>query len=320
MKRKTSSIAAALLTSIILIISSLAMTGCAGRSSTDNVVMTYVSSPLNVPSVIEKDEGIYRTAFKNIGIKLEYSNLTSGADQTAALESGDVHILNAVGCSSVITAAANGSDIVILSMYSRAPEAYGIFSNDSSIDTAKDLKGKTVAGPKGSNLHELLAAYLSDAKMDMNDVNYVDMDIPSAAAALDGGSIDAALLGGPAAYSAEKNGKHKITGGKGLISAGICTAASRKFAEENPDIVKTFLDTQNKIVEEMNSSKEKSFKTTAKELDLEPNAVKNMFSMYDYRTEISAKDICLLRNTEDFLYDSGMIENKPDIKELIYSN
>lgn len=297
------------------------ITSCAGGSKdqgVDKVVMTYVSSPLNVPSIIEKEQGQYKEAFQKLDLGFEYSNLTAGSDQTAALASGDIQILNGVGGSSVILAAANGADIVILSMYTRAPKAYCLFSNDETINSPEDLKGLTIAGPKGTNLHELLAAYLKTADMSMEDVNYVSMDIPSAIAALDSGSVDAALAGGPAAYNCERSGKHKITDGEGLIAATVCTASSRKFADENPEIIRAFLNTQNSLVEYMYNNTEEALEITARSLDLDIEAVQEMYELYDFSTEMTEKDISDLQDTEMFLFDSGMIEDHIDVTELIY--
>ena len=308
----------ALCAALLLVAASLA--ACGKSYTVDKVVMTYVPSPLNVPSVIEKEQGQFKAAFDDLGLDFEYSNLDSGADQTAALASGDIQILNAVGGASVILAAANDSDIVILSMYSRAPKAFAMYSKDGSINSPKALKGKTIAGPKGTNLHELLAAYLESGNMSMKDVDYVDMDIPSAVAALEGGSVDAALAGGPAAYNCEQSGMHKITDGEGLIAATICTATSKKFADENPEIISTFLKTQNDIVDYVSNDENRAevFSTVAKALDLKESAVKDMIGLYDFSTEITDKDLEQLQDAEKFLYNNKMIEKHVDVKELIY--
>lgn len=314
--RRISLVITAVLTAAIMLFTMTACTG--GSGNVDKVVMTYVTSPLNVPSIVEKEQGAFEKAFGEMGLGFEYSDLTSGSDQTAALASGDIQLLNAVGGSSVLLAAANDSDIVILSMYSRAPKAFAIYSNDESIDSPEKLKGLTIAGPKGTNLHELLVAYLKTAGMTLDDVDYVDMDIPSASAALESKSIDAALLGGPAAYNCEKSGKHKITDGEGLIAATICTAASRKFAESNPEIIETFLRVQKELVDNIDNNTEEAVKIAAESLDMDENAVREMYQDYDFSTEITDDDIKQLQDTEKFLYDNGMIESHVDVEKIIY--
>lgn len=297
---------------------SLCTCGKNGKFEGDKIVMTYVTSPLNIPTILDKENGIYKDAFAQMGYGFDYSNLDSGADQTAALASGDIQLLNGVGGSSVLLAAANGMDIVILSMYSTAPKAFAMYSNDENINSPEDLRGLTVAGPKGTNLHELLAAYLATAGMTIEDVNFVSMDIPSSVAALEGGSVDVALVGGAASYNAEQSGKHLVCDGEGLIAATICTATTRKFAEENPEIIKTFLDTQNEIVDYMNDNYDISMETAARVLDIDEEAVASMYEMYDFSTFVSDEDIELLGKTEQFLFDSKMIENHVNVKDLFY--
>ena len=165
---------------------------------------------------MEKEEGIFTKAFADDGIEVKYAEITSGADQTQALAAGDVQVLYAVGATSVILSAANHADIKVLNMYSRSPKAFCMYSKDESISSPEDLRGKTIAGPVGTNLHELLAAYLATADMTVDDVNFVNMGIPEAKAGLEGGSVDVALLAGAAAYQTQQQGYHLITDGEGL--------------------------------------------------------------------------------------------------------
>lgn len=306
-----------LLSAFLLVVVFTTTISCNRNSQLKKIVMTYVASPLNVPSILEKEDSTFAKAFAKAGLSFDYSPLDSGADQTAALASGDIHFLNAVGGSSVVIAASNGADIKMLSMYSVAPKAFAMFSNDASLNTPQSLKGLTIAGPKGTNLHELLASYLATAGMTMNDVNFISMTIPAATAALESKSIDAALVGGPAAYNMEKSGKHKICDGEGLISSSIVTACSQKFADSNPSLVKIFLKTQKQIVKSMNENKQKSFETTANALGLDVSAIEEMYVLYDFDTEFTEEKLDALQGTERFLYDAGLIENHVDVKSLV---
>lgn len=222
---------------------SLTLTGTmtfAGDTSEGTLTFTYVKSPLNVPSIIEKDQKIFEDAFSADGYSIAYSDLSTGPEQTQTLASGDIQFLNAVGATSVILAAANGADIRIISMYSRSPKAFKLFSSDESIDSPEALKGKKVAGPKGTILHELLDAYLASGGLTEADIEFLSMGIPESQAALTGGSVDAALLAGPVAYNTEKEGYHVVTDGEGLTEASIVTATTKEFADAHPELVENF--------------------------------------------------------------------------------
>ena len=283
------------------------------ETSIDKLTVTYVTSPLNVPTIIEKDQGIFE---KELGVPVEYAELTSGADQTQALASGDVQVLYAVGATSVILSAANGADIKVLNMYSRSPKAFCMYSKDETLTTPESLKGKTIAGPTGTNLHELLVSYLAQADMTLDDVNYVNMTIPDAKAGLDGGSVDVALIAGATAYNAEQQGYHLVADGEGLISALIAVATTQKFYDEHPDVIEKLNAAQDEIASYMADSQDKTMETVAAALDLDVDAVKEMYGFYDFSTEITDADKEGFQKTADFMYESGMIENKLDVNTL----
>ena len=283
------------------------------ETSIDKLTVTYVTSPLNVPTIIEKDQGIFE---KELGVPVEYAELTSGADQTQALASGDVQVLYAVGATSVILSAANGADIKVLNMYSRSPKAFCMYSKDETLTTPESLKGKTIAGPTGTNLHELLVSYLAQAGMTLDDVNYVNMTIPDAKAGLDGGSVDVALIAGATAYNAEQQGYHLVADGEGLISALIAVATTQKFYDEHPDVIEKLNAAQDEIASYMADSQDETMETVAAALDLDVDAVKEMYGYYDFSTEITGADKEGFQKTADFMYESGMIENELDVNTL----
>lgn len=284
------------------------------KLSVDELNITYVTAPLNVPSIIEKNKEIFKKHLP--GVKINYKEITSGADQTAALASGDVDVLYALGGSSAILAKANGQDIKVLNMYSRAPKAFSLFSKDDSIKSPKDLKGKKIGGPAGTNLHQELLAYLDKEEMSEKDVEFSNMSIPDAAAALDSGNLDVALLGGPAAYKAKEAGLHEITNGENLIDAIICVASSEKFAKNHPDVIKALDDAQAEISKFMEDEKDQTKEIVKKELDLDDKAYDYMFPMYDFSTKITDKDKEGFERTKKFMLDNKMIEKDFDINLL----
>ncbi len=295
------------------------LVGC-GSSKTEEIpeklVFTYVTAPLNVPSIVEKEKEIFEGVFEELGIDVEYAELTSGADQTQALASGDVQVLYAVGASSVILAAANDADIKVLNMYSRSPKAFCMYAKDESISSPEDLRGKKIAGPAGTNLHELLVSYLATADMTIEDVDYVSMSIPETKAALDGGSIDVALLAGATAYQAGQQGYHMVADGEGLIDAIIAVAVTEEFYDKYPEIIEKLTQAQEKIAKFMSENEKEALQMVAEELDLEVAAVEEMYKLYDFSTEISEEDKQGFQRTADFMLESGMIENKLDVSKL----
>lgn len=307
---------------LVLALIFVMVTGCSAKNETNSynaskISVTYVKSPLNVPSIVEKNKGFFQQAFDEYNLPVEYSNLTTGPEQTQALASGDLQFLNAVGATSVILASSNGSDAKIISMYSRSPKAFMLFTNDSNIKTAADLKGKKIAGPKGTILHELLVAYLKTAELTENDIEFISLGIPDSQAALLAGEVDAALLAGPAAYNIKKAGNMVLTTGEGLVDATIVVATSQKFYDENKVLLDTFLKAQKTTLDYMEKNYDEIIDITAKETELSIDAVKEMYALYNFDMEISDLDIESMKKTEQFLFDNKMIDNHVDITNLI---
>ncbi len=301
----------------LILICSLALTGCSKQDLTE-LTVTYVTSPLNVPSIVEKNHSIFAETMKSEGIRaVNYSEITSGADQTQALASGDIQFLYAVGATSVILSAANDADIKIISMYSRSPKAFCLFSNDESINSPEDLRGKTIAGPQGTILHELLVAYLASGNMTLEDVQYMNTTIPDGMAAMLGGSVDCALLAGAAAYNTQASGAHLVTNGDGLVEASICCATSQKFYDEHPQLVKKFLEAQQNVLTFLKDNQDTALQEAADFLDLDIQAVRDMYGYYDFDMTIRDSDITAMTATMQFMLDTGMIENAVDINELV---
>ena len=256
----------------LILICSLALTGCGKQNDLTGITVTYVTSPLNVPSIVEKNHGIFAENMKKLGIEtVQYSELTSGADQTQALASGDIQFLYCVGATSVILSAANGADIRIISMYSRSPEAFCLFSNDSSIDTPAALRG----------------------------------------------NVDCALLAGAAAYNTKAAGAHLVTNGKGLVEATICCATTQKFYDGHKDVVKAFLEAQQAVLNYVKEHEDDALQEAADTLDLDIQAVRDMYAYYDFDMTIRDSDITAMTSTMQFMLDNGMIENPVDINGLV---
>lgn len=278
--------------------------------------ITYVKSPLNIPSIVEKETSAFEKAFPKS--KVTFPEINSGAKQTEAMASGDLDIANALGGTSAILGKANGVDLKILGIYSRAPKAFTIMTKNDSVQSIKDLKGKKVGGPKGTILHQVLVAALAKEGLTIDDVEFINMDIPKALAAMESGSLDAALIAGPGVYQSSQNGGRILTTGEGLTNAIIVIAASQDFITKYPEAVQTFIKTHKQTLDFMKQEKEKALEMAAKETGLSSEAVSAMASWYDFNPDVTPADIKDLKETQQFMIDNGMLQKEKaiDIESL----
>lgn len=297
------------------------MTGCgakATKSDISEINLTYVKAPLNVPSIIQKQDDLFGKEFSSDNIAVNFYEITSGPDQTAALASGELDVLHALGGTSALIAASNGVDLKIINTYSRSPKGFMILTNNDEILSAKDLVGKKVAGPKGTILHQVLIAALNNEGYSIDDVEFINMGIPEASVALEDGSVDAALIAGPTAYKAVKNGSKVVANGEGLVDGIIVTAVSKEFAEKHPDVIERFIKVENETLEYINNNFDEAMEKVAEEVGLTVDEVKEMYDWYDFSIDITDNDIKSLEDTQKFLIDNGLQENEVNVQDLIY--
>jgi sulfonate transport system substrate-binding protein len=315
-----------IITTMTLIMTTTLFVGCGantqGNKTADNKVseinLTYVKSPLNVPSIIQKQDDLFGKEFSKDNIAVNFHEITSGPDQTQALAAGEIDFLHALGGTSALIAASNGIELKILNAYSRSPKGFMILTNNDSIKSASDLVGKKVGGPKGTILHQVLIAALNKEGHSIDQVEYLNMDIPSAAAALSDGSIDAALIAGPTALKAINSGSKVVANGEGLVDGIIVTAVSKEFAENNLDIVKRFVDVEKETIEYINNNFNEAMEKTATEVGLTVDETKELYKWYDFKLDITDKDIQSLKDTQDFLIKNSLQEKEVNVEDLIY--
>ena len=281
------------------------------------ISLTYVKAPLNVPSIVEKKLGLLEKEFAKDKIAVQYPEITVGSKQTEAMAAGSLDFAHALGGTSAILAAANGVDLKIIAIYSRAPKAFVVLTKGDKIQKVSDLKGKKVAGPKGTILHQLILAALAKEGLKPDDIQFVSMDLPSSAAALMNGSVDAALSAGPDAIRAEKAGARILTTGEGLVEATIVTAVRGEFLQKHPDLVKRFLNTHSAAIEHMRSKPDEVLAMTAAETGLPADTVKLMLPMYDFSPTVKPSDIAELKRTQEFLLQNGMLKKSIEIEKMI---
>lgn len=280
--------------------------------------VTYVASPFNVPSIVMRAKGYLDEAFKPLGIRIESPEITSGAQQMQALAAGEIHIASVLGGSSAILGRANGIDVKVIAAYSRSPKAFMVLTRADGPADIKTLKGKTVAGPKGTTLHQLLAAALARNGMRLADIEHVNMDLPAARAALLAGKVDAATLAGNNALVVEKAGGRVLATGEGLIEPTTVIAVRGDLIDKQPQVVAAYLAAHRQALAFMKSSPNEALALAAAEQKIGLDDAHKMMTYYDFSLRFSDRDVANLAADQDFMVEAGMLKSKIDIgRDLI---
>ena len=137
------------------------------------------------------------------------------------------------------------------------------------IKEPKDFVGKKVGAPGiGAFLHVLFRKWLMEKGVDPKSVNFVEVTFPTMNDALKSGAVDAVLTAEPFVTRIKTAGNGDVAA---LYEADLARsdpiifyAASRKFAEDHPDVIKAFRASIEEAAPIVNSDREKASQSIAK--------------------------------------------------------
>lgn len=273
--------------------------------------------PLNLPAIAALEDRAYEKNFAGER-KVNYIQLPSGPKQIQAIGAGQLDIGEGLGAPAVLVGVAAGVDLKIIGICSRSPRGFAIVAKNPAIKSVKDLRGKKIAGIRGSVVHQLYSELIDEAGLTDGDVDFFPMTLPAARAALLAGHVDAALLVGAEIIRAEKSGARVIADGEGRLAGLSLIVAGSKFIKQNPGAVEKFLQVRKGILAEMKTNSGRFIAITAKEIDMTENEARNIITWYDFNDKITSNDILELNKTMAYLKKMKIIEAAIDIIRIIY--
>lgn len=185
-----------------------ALTACGGNSGSSGTPASgsSTSQPESAASKDDQEMDVLRIAicdqvvsapvwladregyFAEENIRVELTSFTAMAPAISAMAGGDIDI-SYMGAGVHPLAAEGQVDIFML--HSLSLGDYLLGNKNNGIETLDDLKGKTIALPKGSTADMLVNVILQSNGYDPADFNIVNMDAAGVVAAMTAGKIDA---------------------------------------------------------------------------------------------------------------------------------
>ena len=197
------------------------------------------------PNQIAKVDKTYDDA---MGVDVKWTNFSTGVQMTEAMLAGDIDIAYSQGLAPFVTAVQQGAPIKMVSVavIYEANDCFvknGLGINSSN---ASELEGKTVAVPLNTMADFAFRKYMQVLNVDTSTMKIVDQAPADGAVSLAEGSVDmACIFGGDSAKKAGEVGA-PIMSSQQKRDAGIgsfdVVSVTEKFATENPDLLRTFLD------------------------------------------------------------------------------
>lgn len=283
----------------------------------DSINISYVKSPLNMQMIVMKEKQLLEKNAAEQGLSVNWHEINSGAKQAQALASGDLDFGGVMNTTSVLMANGVGSPIKIIAGVARPRDVYAIMSHKDGITSLSELKGKTVAGPKGTILYQTLVAALVKNNMTIDDIKFVQMELPQAFAALQSGRVDAALLAANMMIKAQEEGGTILTTASGLTSPLLVMTTTDKVLKEHPQWVELVVNTHDQAAKWIAENPQEALQLAANAQGISIEDAQKLYDWSYFTQRLNQQDIKDMYSEMDFMLDNDMMRTKITVEDII---
>jgi len=281
------------------------------------VNVSYVDTPFNLQIMVMKERRMLEQAFAPLGINVRWHTINVGTEQSPAMASGSLDIASVINSTTVILANAAGNRMEIAAVVSRPRQTFALMVGPNGPRTVRELKGKTVAGPKGSVVHQMLIAALVKEGMKESDVTIINMGLAEARTALLAKRVDGAFQAGGLIIRSEEAGMRTLFTADGYLLPLLLTAVRPAFARDYPQLLQTYLTVQNEACDWINANTAEAVAIGSRLLQLTQEEGMKLFRWSGMGKLMEADDITALYADVDFLFEQKMIERKIDPRQFV---
>lgn len=181
--------------------------------------------------------------FDEVNLNVKLTQFQGGPAEIAAMASGDIDI-SQIGHGAHALAIEGQAKVFHIDCLSIADEV--LANKDKGINTAADLKGKTVASTAGTSAEIILNLVLARAGLTQNDINIVEMDANGIVSAMVSGNVDACATWDPSTVMIKNNLKDKVVvlgTNKDFLEEVTFPSSfitTEKYADANRDVLVRF--------------------------------------------------------------------------------
>ncbi|MCP3716762.1 sulfonate ABC transporter substrate-binding protein [Paraburkholderia sp. CNPSo 3281] len=195
-----------------------------------------------------KGRGTLEKRLAPLGVAVTWTEFDAGPVQLEALNVGSIDFGD-VGEAPPIFAQAAGAPLAYVAATVPRPQAEAVLvPHASAIRSVADLKGKTIALNRGSNVHYFLVKLLQAHNIQYGDVKVVFLAPADARAAFERGAIDAWVIWDPFLAAAQKTLDARILAdASGVVVNRAYYFSSLSYAKQNPDVIKILIDELSQI-------------------------------------------------------------------------
>jgi NitT/TauT family transport system substrate-binding protein len=307
----------------------LAATGCSSGSSTTTSTdsgseelrpVVVGANPISdiAPLWVGDAAGI----FEKHGIDLTIETAGGGAALLPSVVSGQFQFAFA-NPTTLMVAAENGLDVKVVSNLASSTGEEGsdgsavLVADDSSIQDAADLAGKTVAVNTFNSIGTtVIRESVRQAGGEPDDVEFVEIGFGDMMASLANGNIDAAWEVEPFISSSVENGYRAVSWPYIDVSPTLPIAlafTSGSLASSDPELVSDFADALSESIDYSNENPDKVREIIPTFTALKADQVDTVF----FPTWTPDIDQDAVEKLADLAVSDGVLKEDPDLKKLL---
>lgn len=197
---------------------------------------------------LAKSQGALEKRFADRGIKVSWSEFTSGPPLLEALGAGALDFGPTGDVPPLFAQSARGNLLYVGTYRGSSQGSAILVHKDSPIQSIADLKGRKLAFKRGSSAHNVTVKVLRKGGLELSDVTSLDLAPPDAAAAFKNGSIDAWSIWDPYTAIAEADPQTRVlTTAEGIVDSWSYFLGNGDFAAENGDLIVEVIDELKKV-------------------------------------------------------------------------
>ncbi|MHC5724303.1 MAG: aliphatic sulfonate ABC transporter substrate-binding protein [Nostoc sp.] len=258
-----------------------------------------------------------------LGIKVEWAQFVQGPQLMEGMAAKRVDV-GSVGETPPIFAQVAGSDLVYV-VGTQKTDKTGTSSviavpPESPLQKFEDIKGQEVYFQKGSASHYFILRALQSIGLTIKDIKIKSMPTVEASAAFLQGKIPVWMTSDPYYAIAEKMGRIRVLRDSvGLDSPGAYYIAGRKFAEENPGLLKIIIEELNALDKWADANRNEVKKLMIATQKLDEDVATRIMSRRTYagRRGLSPALIAEQQRVADLFFKEGVIPKKINIHDAL---
>jgi aliphatic sulfonates family ABC transporter substrate-binding protein len=250
------------------------------------------------------------------GVHVEWCEFPAGPEVAAAIQTGDV-ALGVVGDCPSVLAQADAAPFVYVAAEAPAPEAEAIIVHeDSDIHCVADLRGRSIALKRGSNVHYLLIRALEEAGLSYHDVRLSFAVPEKAKLAFESRHVDAWVIWDPLLSSIQHTARARVLrDGRGLTLNTAYYLANRQFAASHPELVDELLVHAAKAVEWAKSNTALVAELVSAQLNISSRAIASWLKRHPSTGALTPELMASQQQIADTLYRLQLLPRPVQVAE-----